>query len=283
MSFGLRKDDHMDSINNFRERFEALEHHTEGLARQLRLWRGIAYGLLILSLVGLPLPRSQAQDGAREERGILQRLKALEYKLVHITSGPDDVTITGANLRIVNGLGATDTANGVGNVIVGYNEERGEGFSPPDKPRTGSHNVVVGTGHNFSSFGGLVVGEFNEISGAFASVSGGIFNTASGNSAAVSGGSGNTASGDFSSATGGGGNTASGEESWVSGARDNVASGVFSSVSGGRNNTASGLDASVSGGANNVASGESASVSGGNNRTAPGQFNWAAGPLFADN
>ena len=43
-----------------------------------------------------------------------------------------------------------------------------------------SRNVVVGEGLNFSSFGGLVVGDLNEISGEFASVSGGRFNTASG-------------------------------------------------------------------------------------------------------
>jgi hypothetical protein len=76
----------------------------------------------------------------------------LEYKLQHITSGPDDVTITGANLRIVNGLGTTETTNGLGNLIVGYNEERA-----PDGAtniRTGSHNVVVGAQNNFSSFGG---------------------------------------------------------------------------------------------------------------------------------
>jgi hypothetical protein len=43
MSFGLRKEDHMDSMDNFRERFEALEHRTAGLAR-LHWWRGIACG-----------------------------------------------------------------------------------------------------------------------------------------------------------------------------------------------------------------------------------------------
>jgi hypothetical protein len=32
----------------------------------------------------------------------------------------------------------------------------------------------------------------------------------------------------------------------------------------------------------NTASGISSSVSGGGNRTAAGEFNWAAGPLFAD-
>jgi hypothetical protein len=47
---------------------------------------------------------------------------------------------------------------------------------------------VVGQQHNFSRFGGLVVGHESEISGDFAAVSGGIENTASGQDAAVSGG-----------------------------------------------------------------------------------------------
>lgn len=47
-------------------------------------------------------------------------------------------------------------------------------------------------------------------------------------------------------------------------------------------NTASGTDSSVSGGQGNRASGFAASVSGGLNRTAPGEFDWVAGPLFAD-
>jgi hypothetical protein len=67
---------------------------------------------------------------------------------------------------------------------VGYNERREFGESI----RTGSHNVVVGQEHNFSRFGGLVVGFRNEISGDFAAVSGGLINTASGDFAAVSGG-----------------------------------------------------------------------------------------------
>jgi hypothetical protein len=33
----------MDSIENFRDRFDSLEYHTAGLARQLRLGRSMAY------------------------------------------------------------------------------------------------------------------------------------------------------------------------------------------------------------------------------------------------
>ena len=59
------------------------------------------------------------------------------------------------NVQIVNGLGATNgfpddpdsldpvqtTTNGLGNLIVGYQE-----MHPAGDDRTGSHNVVVGQG-----------------------------------------------------------------------------------------------------------------------------------------
>jgi hypothetical protein len=190
-----------------------------------------------------------------------------------------EVIITGANLHLVNGLGSTsctdaqdnpipDCPNGLGNLIVGYNEPRPEIFG--ETIRTGSHNVVVGIFHNFSRFGGLVVGVFNTISGDFAVVSGGDSNTASGPRSAVSGGSFNTASGDDSWVTGGRENTASGFASVVYGGESNTASGDDSSVSGGSSNTASGDDSSVSGGVANTASGVAAVVSGGVGNTTSG-------------
>jgi hypothetical protein len=86
-----------------------------------------------------------------------------------ISSDGREVTLTAANLHIVNGSGSTHSANGLGNLIVGYNELRSGGANV----RTGSHNVVVGEAHNFSSFGGLVVGLGSTISGQFSSISGG--------------------------------------------------------------------------------------------------------------
>jgi len=90
-------------------------------------------------------------------------MATLENKLNAMTfdGAANEVVITGANLRIVNGLGSTLTTNGLGNLIVGYNELRQEfgGCSGSTGPfctdsRTGSHNVVVGRANNFSSFGG---------------------------------------------------------------------------------------------------------------------------------
>jgi hypothetical protein len=309
----------MESMDNFRERFEALEQRTEQLQqhtrtveRRLRWWRGIACGAIVLALLGFPLQSGKAQY---EDKDLAQRVADLEYKLEYVSGGPNEVVITGANLRIVNGLGRTDCGeqtgepipncpNGLGNLIVGYNEERSGG----DDRRTGSHNVVLGTFNNFSRFGGVVAGLANEISGDFASVYGGVVNRASGEQSVVSGGDNNTASGRRSWVGGGILNRASGSGSSVTGGRSGVASGIFaavsggisntasrdfSSVSGGSGNTASGIASSVSGGgldpfvgqggAGNTASGDFSSVSGGTGRSAPGTHDWAAGPLFADN
>jgi hypothetical protein len=62
-----------------------------------------------------------------------------------------------------------------------------------------------------------VVGELNEISGTFASVSGGARNTASGSHSSVSRGENNTASSDFSSVGGGSNRTAPGTDDWAAG------------------------------------------------------------------
>jgi hypothetical protein len=306
----------MESMDNVRERFEALEQqmkvmgaHTRTVERRLRWWRGIACGVMLLGLVSLPLQSGKTVDA--QEQGLPARVTALENKLVAVTfdSASNKLTITRANLHVVNGLGATNTTNGLGNLIVGYNELRSDGTDR----RTGSHNVVVGSLHNFSSFGGLVAGHGNEISAMFASVtggqgniasgwfssiSGGNANTADGVSASISGGLGNTASGTLASISGGHDNRASGDlasvsggldnraiglHSWVTGGFFNTASGEQSSASGGQANTASGFGSSVSGGEHNTASGDFSSVSGGNGRAAPATDNWAAGTFFAPN
>ena len=268
-------------LDALEQQVHTLTQHTHTARRQLRWWRGVACGLVVLSLLSLTLlsgKAADAQSGASANRlGDLQdKLMALEGILRHVRvmttpDGLKEVVITGANLRIVNGLGLTGCTNedggdipdcpnpnGLGNLIVGYNEPRGG----DQDIRTGSHNVVVGQRHNFSRFGGLVVGDFNEISGDFASVSGGQSNTASGAGSAVSGGSGNTASGFIAA---------------VSGGQSNTASGVHAAVSGGVFNTASGGVSSVSGGLSNTASGIIAAVSGGRNITQATEFGWSAG------
>ena len=177
------------------------------------------------------------------------------------------LTISGVNVQIVNGMSGTETANGLGNLIVGY-DEKDSRFT---QDRTGSHNLVVGMGNNYLSFGGIVAGQSNLISAPYASVTGGQDNVARSGHASVSGGAGNVASGGSSSVSGGSNNTASADYASVSGGNKNTANGFTASVTGGNVNTASSDYASVSGGAGNVASGRESSVSGGSNNTATGK------------
>jgi hypothetical protein len=218
-----------------------------------------------------------------DEQSDIEALKAriaiLEAKLVYMSiesgtvnglSGPH-VIFTGANVHIRSGSDSTDdngALKGLGNLIVGYNEERSS-----INDRTGSHNIVVGAKNNFSSYGGLVVGYSNTISGSFASVCAGDNNTASGNWATVCGGDSNTASGYWSSVSGGYSNTASGADASVSGGFNNTASGVDASVSGGYSNTASGDWASVTGGTENEAAGENSTALGWEDVTASNKGN----------
>jgi hypothetical protein len=277
-------------MDHLLQRLEALEDEVRHVQRRLRRWRQLAGSVLVLALVCLLQPWGLAAQALGEDPdrswwervNLWYRVNAIERTLTHVTSvtgagGLPEVRITGANLRLVNGLRATATTNGLGNLLVGYNEPRQGG-----NVETGSHNVVVGQGHNFSSFGGVVVGRQNEISGAFAAVSGGFDNTASGASAAISGGIFNRASGPSAMVSGGFDNTASASATAVSGGRGNTASGESAAVSGGHGNTASGHTAAISGGQANTASGFTSSVSGGRNQTARGDFDWVGGSLFAD-
>jgi cell division protein FtsB len=131
--------------------------------------------------------------------------------------GPN-IIFSGANIHIVSGSGATDdnlskgkSLTGLGNLIIGYNEDPAEPtlrfggtpLGPGD--RGGSHNLVIGRGHTFTknAFGGLVAGEVNKIGNSEATILGGGNNTASGVAASVLGGTSNTASGVAASVVGG--------------------------------------------------------------------------------
>merc|ERR1719148_493302 len=118
----------------------------------------------------------------------------------------NDVRIINGNLMITNGGKFTDL-NGKGNLVIGAS----------DVTQAGAHNIVLGDTHTFSSYGGLVVGYNNTISGGWSAVTGGYLNTASGHNTVVSGGYNNTSSGYYDV---------------VSGGRENVASGITNAVSG---------------------------------------------------
>ncbi|MGD8634757.1 MAG: hypothetical protein PVF85_14385 [Anaerolineales bacterium] len=202
------------------------------------------------------------------------RINALETKLasVSVEDGGNDVVFTDVNVHIRSGSGATYGAvNGRGNLIVGYNENGGGAV------RIGSHNVIVGPFHSYSSYGGFVVGWANVISGENAAVVGGYHNEATGDYASVNGGSYNIASGEKSSVSGGSANTASGEKASVTGGSGNTANDIGSSVTGGLSNLASGMWSSVSGGGNNTASNSYSSITGGRYNTSRGQYSAVMG------
>ncbi len=163
---------------------------------------------------------------------------ALDNNLVYTVdaNGYPTAQFTGVNVQVVNGTGSTDgTPYGLGNLIVGYNPARTGGFScsigsatnPTDcttaggvwavSYKRGSHNLVIGDRHNYSSYGGLVAGYSNTIKAAAASISGGSYNTVSGMLSSINGGSNNTASGGYSNISGGFQRSVSGQYDWRAG------------------------------------------------------------------
>jgi hypothetical protein len=199
-----------------------------------------------------------------------KRVKALEDTLAGVSRSGTTLRFRHMNLQLINGAGATGVVNGLGNLIIGYDEPGDTGHGPTPPPtKTGSHNLVLGRNNSFTSAGGIVVGYSNTLSGQFSAVFG-EFNTASGGTSAVTGGINNVASGSDSSVSGGDGNTAIGGS--VSGGAGNTASALFSSISGGRNNKTSSGDSSILGGYQNETKGSGSTVSGGFDNIPTGQY-----------
>jgi len=145
----------------------------------------------------------------------LEKYVTIDTNQINGVAGPH-ILITGANVHIRSGSGATDdnvavsgNPTGLGNLIIGYNES-----NPTGQPRTGSHNLVGGSFNTFSSTGGMVFGLRNTLSGQYATIVSGDSNIASGINATVLGGNSNTASGLRSTVYGGLGNTAANMNSY---------------------------------------------------------------------
>ncbi|MBI5504379.1 MAG: hypothetical protein HY899_06235 [Deltaproteobacteria bacterium] len=191
---------------------------------------------------------------------LLPRVAAVEALLAHLQVQGNNLVLTGMNFQVVNGSGATDgTVNGTGNIVIGYNE------AGDNDKKTGSHNLVIGMEHSYSSFGGLVAGGNNEISGEGATVLGGTTHRVSG---------------DYASISGGFRNEARGETSSIAGGEDNRTDGRSSVVSGGQDNFCGTQSAAVAGGSENAAMGLASTVGGGRSRVATSAFDWWAGGLF---
>ncbi len=175
------------------------------------------------------------------------------YLVFDISNGYPTALFRGVNVQIVNGMGETQTVNGTGNLVIGYNRpSMGEftcsvgvsesaslcaanGAVWAQSHKSGSHNLIGGDLNNYSSWGALVFGLDNTSNAPYTAI--------------------------------------------VAGARNRAESG-FASIGGGARNAASGLYSSISGGFDNRASGHFATVGGGAQRSALGTNNWAAGALL---
>ena len=207
-----------------------------------------------------------------------------------VDTGSHSVVLSGANLKVLDGTGSTDcsgSCNGLGNILVGYDEGSAGN-------KSGSHNLVVGSGHTYLSYGGFVAGRNNGLEEAYCSVSGGQGNVASAPYASISGGVDNTATGDSASVSGGRLNSAVSDYSWIGGGESNQVNAQYGSivggdnnlvgqngrygvVSGGKLNTVTASWATTGGGSYNTASGEGATVSGGTYGEASGVLSAVTG------
>jgi hypothetical protein len=209
--------------------------------------------ILTAALVFLLIPISLYASARSNSGGLANRVAELEAQVevlaaalqdaqgilefVHVETdemngltGPHWI-IEGANVHVRSGSGTTrdacdnfdpgwpncESLTGLGNFLVGYNEQAGVGPPRPREVRTGSHNLIVGDAHSYSSFSGFVAGERNAITGWAASVCGGVNNEAPGSFSSVSGGHRNVASGPGASVSGGQDREAPDENNWAAG------------------------------------------------------------------
>ena len=127
------------------------------------------------------------------------RIMTLQTKTAPMSVSGNKLFFTGVNVHVRNGSGDTYTANSLGNVIVGYNENA--------LSRAGSHNLVVGKTNSYYRCAGFVVGKNNQLGGDGCSVLGGLTNIAVQKQSSVHGGYFNTANADYAVCSGGEQNT----------------------------------------------------------------------------
>ena len=139
----------LDRVAALEGAMQQMQSERRAAERRANRWRGLAAVLALLVVVGL------APQAGHAQLTLDQRVAALETKLHFLTTSGTSMIISGANLFIRNGLGITNSVNGLGNLILGFNEPRplnADGTNP--NVRTGSHNLVLGVRNNYRSYGG---------------------------------------------------------------------------------------------------------------------------------
>ena len=174
------------------------------------------------SLVGLSSDNASLQARVVAlENGLLSDLDGVLY----VDNG--DIVFHDTNVVIQNGTGTTDGVNGTGNLILGYNEDDGGDI------KVGSHNLVLGSNHTYTSYGAIITGFDNNGLGANASIIGGTGNQALAIRSAVIGGTDNITNASNSVVVGGELNTTNGTRSVVVGGYGNAADNTLASLFGG--------------------------------------------------
>lgn len=95
------------------------------------------------------LAQTQSELAALQQNTVLQLDDIVAFR--YDADGLPTVVVSGVNLQVVNGSHMTGAVNGVGNVILGYNE-RGSTAASHD----GSHNLVLGDEQAYPATGQLV-------------------------------------------------------------------------------------------------------------------------------
>lgn len=183
--------------------------------------------------------RLDVLDSAHDDTAT--RLQQLSETLDFLDREGQDILFTGVNLHLRSGTqpGTFDNttlaytppaSDGTGNLILGHNE------APPLNPeesllRQGSHNLIIGPGHQWHSHGAIVAGTRSTVGSADsplqgASVLGGVRNRTLADHAVSVGGNGNRSEGLQSVSVGGTGNRSVGDGATVVGGVDRVATGA---------------------------------------------------------
>ena len=110
--------------------------------------------------LGIPAQISQLQAAVaalqQQNAALTAQVNALNKNSVTALNGVlalngTTVTFTGVNVQIVDGSGQTASTSGLGNLIVGYNNDVTTWLPPPSgytaAARTGSHNLILGDGN----------------------------------------------------------------------------------------------------------------------------------------
>jgi len=168
----------------------------EMVANEASLLSQLNVARIQLSALDARLKLVENGGGGSAIQGLTELAKyvRVDQGVLNGVKGPH-VVFTGVNLHLRSGGNATNDGgalSGLGNLIVGYNEMQttpvaydGAGC---DRTLTGSHNIVMGDGNMFASYGGLVIGTNHCITSPNTSILAGDTNEAHGPNSAILGG-----------------------------------------------------------------------------------------------